>query len=175
VRHIGRKRHLAECHLLVGALDREGPVLELDIGLRRFHHVGGDLLGLGLDLVEGARHGAHAHSRRPRAVGAHAELHLVGVAVHDGHLVDVHAEALGHQLRKHRFVALAVAVRTGQHFNGAGRVHPDLGRFPQADTGPQRTDRRRRGDTAGLDVAGEADAAGLPLRAAAALRFSKPA
>ena len=38
-------------------------------------------------------------------------------------------------------MALAVAVRTGQDFDGADRVDADLGGFPQADAGPQAADR----------------------------------
>ncbi len=68
-------------------------------------------------------------------------------------------------------MALAVAVRAGQHLDRADRVHPDLGRFPQADAGAERADRLGRRDAAGLDVVGEADAAQLapPRRLALAL------
>ena len=96
-----------------------------------------------------------------RAVGAHAELHLVGVAVDDLHLADRNAETLGDQLREGGLVALAVAVRAGEDFDGADRIDADFGGFPQADAGAQAADRFRGRDAAGLDVAGEADAAQL--------------
>src|SRR6478672_12889407 len=81
----------------------------------------------------------------------------------DLHLADGNAEALGDQLTERRLMALAVAVRTGQDFDGADRVDADLGGFPQSDAGAQAADRFRRRDAAGLDVAGEADAAELAV------------
>ena len=65
------------------------------------------------------------------------------------------------ELREGRLVALAVAVRAGQHLDRADGVDPHFGRFPQADAGAERADRRRRRDAAGLDVAAHADAAQL--------------
>src|SRR3712207_7063958 len=44
-----------------------------------------------------------------------------------------------------------------------------LGRFPKADAGPERTHRLARGNAAGLDVGGEADAAQLAIPLALAL------
>ena len=61
-------------------------------------------------------------------------------------------------------MALAVAVRAGQHLDGADRIDAHLGRFPQADAGAERADRCGRRDAAGLDVGGEADAAQLAVR-----------
>ena len=52
VRGIGVQRDGAEVDRLVGALDGELAVLELDVPFRGFEHVAGDLLRLGLDLVE---------------------------------------------------------------------------------------------------------------------------
>ncbi len=69
------------------------------------------------------------------------------------------AEPVGDELGEGGLVALAVAVRAGEHLDRADRVDPDLGRFPQADAGAERADRRRGRDAAGLDMAGEADAA----------------
>src|SRR5690606_29337922 len=102
--------------------------------------------------------------------GSHAHLYLVGVAVDDRDLLERHAEALRDELREGGFVALAVAVRAGQHLDRADCVDSHLGRLPQADAGPERAYRGRRGDAAGLDVAAHADAAQLsaPLRFLAA-------
>ena len=89
---------------------------------------------------------------------------FAGVAVDDLDLLDRHAELVRHELGEGRLVALAVAVRAGQDLDVAGRVEPELRRLPQADTGAQRADHRRRRDAAGLDVGGEADAAQLAAR-----------
>ena len=64
-------------------------------------------------------------------------------------------------MRECRLVALAVAVRPGQDFDGADRIDPHFRGFPQADAGAEAADRLRRRDAAGLDVAGDADAAQL--------------
>ncbi len=58
-------------------------------------------------------------------------------------------------------MALAVAVRSRQDFDGADRIDANLGGFPQADAGAETADRFRGRDAAGLDVAGDADAAQL--------------
>ena len=64
-------------------------------------------------------------------------------------------------------------VRAGQHLDGADRVDPHLGRFPQADAGAERAHRGRRRDAAGLDVGGEADAAQLAVAGALALALAE--
>ena len=66
--------------------------------------------------------------------------------------------------REGRLVALAVAVRSRQHLDGADRIDADFRRLPQADAGAEAADRLRRRDAAGLDVAGDADAAQLAFR-----------
>src|SRR6266540_644058 len=91
MRNVCGKRHLPKSHFLVGALDREGTILELDILSRSFHYMSRDLLGLGLDLVERLGDGSHADGTGARAVGAHPELNLVGVAMDDRHAIDVDA------------------------------------------------------------------------------------
>jgi hypothetical protein len=83
VRHVGRQRHLGERDFLVGALDLELAAAELDVGVAGLHQVRGDLLGLGLDLVQRLHDGRAAHAERAAAVGAHAERDAAGVAVHD--------------------------------------------------------------------------------------------
>ncbi len=143
---------------LVGAGDAELAVLELDVALGGFEHVGGDLLGLGLDLVERLDDRRHADGARARAVGAHAELHLVGVAVHDRDVVDRNAEPVGDKLGERGLVALTVAVRASENLDRAGRVDPDLGRFPAAEPGTKRASGLAGCDAARLDVGREADA-----------------
>ena len=85
------------------------------------------------------------------------------------------AEPVRDELGEGRLVALAVAVRAGQHLDRADRVDAHLGRFPQADAGAERADRRRGRDAAGLDIGREADAAQLAVRARGApARAAKP-
>ena len=91
----------------------------------------------------------------------------------DRHLVDRDAEPVGHQLGEGRLVALAMRVRAGQNLDGAHRIDPDLGRFPQADAGTQRPDRLRGGDAARLDIGGESDAAQLAGPRALALALAE--
>ena len=100
---VGVERHVAPGGRLVGAGDAEFSVLELDVALGGFEHVGGDLLRLGLDLVERLDDRRHADGARARAVGAHAELHLVGVAMHDGDVVNRDAEPVADQLAQRWF------------------------------------------------------------------------
>ena len=146
---------------LVGAGDPELAVLELDVGFGRLHQVGRDLLALVDDLVAGVDHGLAADRQRARAVGAHADRGLVGVAVDDVDVLVGHAQLLGDHLRQGGLVALAVAVGAGHHLHLAGVGEADLRALPQADAGAERAHHRRGGDAAGLDVAGEADAAQL--------------
>ena len=96
----------------------------------------GDLLRLGFDLFHRLDDGGTANRDRARAVGAHAELHFIGVAMDDLHLADRNADTFGDQWREGRLVALAVAVRSREHLDGADRVDADLGRFPQTNAGP---------------------------------------
>ena len=130
-----------------------------------------DLLGLGLDLVERLDDRRHADRARARAVGAHAELHLVGVAMHDRNVLDRNAEPVRHELGEGRLVALAVAVRSGEDFDRTGWIDPHFRRFPQADAAAERADRLRRRNAARFDIGGNADAAQLavPRRLALAL------
>src|SRR5260370_32244178 len=93
----------------------------------------GDFLALASAPPRPLDDGGAADRDRARAVSAHAELHLVGVAVDDLHLADGNAEAFGDQLRKGRLMALAVAVRSGEYFDGADRVDADLRGVPQPD------------------------------------------
>ena len=171
VSDIGVERHRAEIDRLVGALHGELAVLEVDIGLRRLEHMGGDLLGFRLHLVERPGNGGHADRAGTRAIGAHAELHLVGVAMNDRDIVDGNAKAMRDELGKCRLMPLAVAVRAGEHFHRADRIDPDLGRFPQADTRAERTDRLGRRNAAGFHEGRIAEPAQLavPGRLAPAL------
>ena len=166
---VGLQGDRAEVGRLVGALDGELAVLELDVAFRRLENVGGDLFRLGLDLVERLGNGRHADSAGARAVGAHAHLHLVGVAMHDRDIVDRNAETRGHELREGRLVPLAVRVRARQNLDRADRIDAHFRRFPQADAGAERTDRRRRRDAAGFDIGGVAETAQLALGGAGRL------
>jgi hypothetical protein len=176
VRHVGGERHAAEGHLLVGAGDLELAVLELDVGVGRLQQVGGDLLALGDDLVHRLHDGRAAHGQRAAAVGAHAERHAAGVAVHDLDVLHRDAQLGRHHLRKGGLVALAVAVRTGEDGDRAGGVHAHLAGLEQARARAQRAGDVAGRQAAGLDVAAVAQPRSLPrLAADAALRAGKPA
>ena len=161
VRHVRGERDLAERLAAVGAGDGELAVLELDVGLRRLEQVRGDLLALGDDLVERLDDRRAADRERARAVGAHAEQHAAGVAVHDVDVLDRNAEARRDDLRERRLVALAVAVRAGEHRHAAGRMHAHLAGLEQARARAERARDVRRRDAAGLDVGRVAEAAQL--------------
>src|SRR5438128_3936451 len=79
----------------------------------------------------------------------------------DLNLADRNTQTAGDELRERGLVALAVAVRSREDLDGADRIDPDFGGFPQAHAGAETADRFRRRDAAGLDVAGDADAAEL--------------
>ena len=130
VGRIGVERDVAPRDRLVGSRDRELAVLEYDVALRRLEHMRGDFLGLRLDLVECLDDRRHADRARARAVGAHAELHLVGVAMHHADILDRDAQPLGNDLREGGLVALPVLVTAGEELDRAGRVDADLSRFP---------------------------------------------
>src|SRR5262245_17215458 len=102
----------------------------------------GDLLGLRLDLLQRLDHGREADRTGARAVGAHAELHLVGVAVQDADVLDRDAEPLRHDLREGGLVALTVLMAAGEDLDRTGWVDADFGRLPQAHAGSERTHRR---------------------------------
>ena len=143
MRDVGVERDVAPGGRLVGAGDGELAVLELDVAFGGLEHVGGDLLGLGLDLVERLDDRRHADRAGARAVGAHAELHLVGVAVHDRDVLDRNAEPLGDELREGRLVALAVAcepVRTSTEPVGLTRTSADSHRPTPAPSEPTACD-----------------------------------
>ena len=95
---------------------------------------------------------------RARAVGAHAERHAAGVAVDDVDVLDRDAEPRRDDLRERRLVALAVAVRAGEHRHAAGRMHAHFARLEQSRARAERAGDVRRRDAAGLDVRRVADA-----------------
>ena len=139
VRDIGVERDVAPGRRLVGAGDGELAVLEFDVALGRLQHEGRDFLGLGLDLVERLDDRRHADRAGARAVGAHAELHLVGVAMHDRDILDRNAEPLGHELREGGLVALPVAwqpVSTSTEPVGLTRTSADSHRPTPAPSEP---------------------------------------
>ena len=163
VRHVGGERHLAERLLAVGARDLELAAVVLDVGFRRLQQVRRDLPALGDDLVERLDDGGAAHGDRARAVGAHAEQDLRGIAVHDRHVVDRQAEPVGDHLRERGLVPLAVRMRAGEHGDRAGRMHADLARLEQAGARAERAGDVGRRDAARFDVGGIADAAQLAV------------
>src|SRR5258708_4929906 len=92
MRNIGVECDVAPGDGFVGAADGELSIPEHNIAFGSFQHMGGDLLRLGLDLVERLDDRRNTDRPRPRAISTHAELHLVGVAMHDADIVDRYAE-----------------------------------------------------------------------------------
>src|SRR5262249_6766919 len=158
---IGVERDLAPGRRFVGARDRELAVLEDEVAFGRLQHVGRNLLRLGLNLVERLHDRGDADRARARAISAHAELHLVGIAVHDADVVERDAQPFGYDLREGGLVALTVLVTAGENFDRARGIDAHLRRLPQPDAAAERADRLARRNPAGLDIGGEADAAQL--------------
>ena len=93
---------------------------------------------------------------------AAADLHHVGVAEDDLHLLDRHVEQVGHDLREARLVPLPARLGADHHVDAALRAHVDLRLLLG------RADR-------GLDVVGEPEAEQLAaLLGLAAALASKP-
>src|SRR5262249_5411841 len=126
-------------------------------------------------FVERLHDRGNTHRARARAVCAHAELHLLGVAVHDADVVERNAEPIGDDLRERGLVALTVRVAAGENLDRASRVDPHLGRLPQADAAAERAHCLARRDPAGLDIGREADAAQLAVARGFALAFAEAA
>ena len=109
VRDIGVERDVAPGRGFVGAGDGELSILELDVAFSRLEHKGRYLLGLGFDLIQRLDDGRHADRAGAGAISAHAELHLVGVAMHDRDVLDRQTEPVRYELGEGRLVALAVS------------------------------------------------------------------
>jgi hypothetical protein len=86
----------------------EAPVGQHDVGRRRFEQVGGERRRPGDELHARLVDGGATLLRRARAVGAAADRHEVGVAVHHPHRVHRYAELLGGDHRPRRVVTLSV-------------------------------------------------------------------
>ena len=112
-----------------------------------------DLLGLGLDLVERLDDRRHADRAGARAVGAHAELHLVGVAVHDARRSRSGCRAArtraARRWSRGPGRGCGEPVRTSTEPVGLTRTSADS---HKPDAGAERADRLRRRDAAGFDV-----------------------
>src|SRR5687768_15939668 len=93
--------------------------------------------------------------------------------MNDRDIVDVDAETVRYELCEGRLVALAVAVRPGEDFDRSHGVNPNLGRFPQANAGAERADRRRGCDPAGLPIGGQTYSAQLAVPGGRGLAFAK--
>ena len=96
-------------------------------------------------------------------MSAAADRHPVGVAGHEAHAFDWHAEPFGDQLRKARLVPLPLRGDADHHLDGAFGQNRDLGFFP-------------RHAARGVDVVGDAHAAALAafFRLGAAARETRP-
>ena len=131
----------------VGADDLEAAVAIGDVGRRRLEPLGGEVAAALDHHVGGALQGRAADDGRGRAAGAAAVRDGAGVALAHLDALDRHAQRLGEDLREHRLVPLALALRAGMGDQPVGR---DL------------DDGMLVGDAAGaVQMAGEAQAAQL--------------
>ena len=97
-------------HLLVGTGNFNCTVFNDQIIFRRFKHVCSELFNLGFDLIHRLDDGCHTNSAGTRTIGAHAELHFVGIAVNDLNVLGGQTEPFCNDLCKGCFVALAMTV-----------------------------------------------------------------
>ena len=93
-----------------------------------------DFLDLGLYLIHRFYHSRHPNRTRARAIGAHAELHLVGVAMDDRDVFNRQTKTIRHNLCKGCFMALTMTVAASENFDRSHRVHPHFCGLPQANT-----------------------------------------
>ncbi len=152
VRDVGGAGDLLEGLAAVGAGNRENPGLELNIVFAGLEQVRGNLLAFRHHLVAGLGQRGAAHHQRARAVGAHAELHPIGIAKHDIDIVERHPEFLRHDLREGRFMALAMIVGADQDRHLSGRMHPHGGALVKSTAGAEAPGKARRRQPAGLDI-----------------------
>ena len=92
----------------------------------------GDFFAFGDNFVGRFHNGRTTHCQRARTVGAHAKRHAPGVTVDDVDILDRNAEFAGDHLCKRRFMSLAMAMRTGEDGDFAGRVYAHFARFKQS-------------------------------------------
>src|SRR6516164_7377447 len=121
--------------------------------------MGCDLAAFGDDLVHRLDDGRAADGEGTRAIGAHAEGDLVGVAMDDLDALDRNAQPVCDELGEGGLVALAMTVRSGQDRHTAGRMNTERSTLVEASPSAERPGDGRRGDAAGLDIRGDADAA----------------
>ena len=149
---------LLDGEALVGALDREAAVGELEVVLGRLQQVRRELLGLADHLLRRVDDGDAADDQRPRAVGVEALRRDLGVAVQDLDVLERHAELVGDDLAERRLVPLPVRGGAGDDLDLAGGQHPDRRGLPAARAVGQRAQQPRRGDPAHLGERRDADA-----------------
>src|SRR5215831_19180209 len=92
VRHVGGECDVREFFLAVSADHRERATLKGDVLLACLQEMRSDLLALGDDFIRGPRQRGPTDDKRARPVGAHAELHLVGIPKHDVDVFERHAK-----------------------------------------------------------------------------------
>ena len=133
----------------------------------------GNLLTLHNHLLAGLGQRRAANHERPRAVGAHAELHAVGVAKHDVDIVEGDAELFRYDLRKSRLVPLPVIMGAYQDRHLPGRMDANGGALVEAGAGPEATRETRRRKAAGFDIGREAKTAKFAIAFRFGLAFGK--
>ena len=77
----------------------------------------------------------------------------------DFDLVDINAKPFNHKLGKRRLMALTMAVRASKYRYRTGWINPYHGAFIKANSATKCANNCRWGDAAGLNIAGQSDAA----------------
>ena len=97
---LGGARDLEQADGAVGALDAELPVGEFEIGGRGLQQMAGDAQPLLDDDVRGVQHDDAGEPQRAAGMRAAADRDAVGVAGHEPHAVERHAEPFGDSCAK---------------------------------------------------------------------------
>src|SRR5262249_43230371 len=102
----------------IGAAHRERAMRIIDVALRAFQGMRGQLERLLPHPVAGAIDRRSRHRSRARAPGAVAEWDLIGIALDERDVFDRKAQPIGRDLRERDLVTLAVRMAAGEdrHF-----------------------------------------------------------
>ncbi len=116
---VSRLGHIEDADRLVGADDAQLPILEFHVGGVRLHQRGAHLPRFLDQGIARSLEGIAADDGAARAVGAAADRHASGIALHVADHFERHVEPVMHHLRKHGGVALPVRVGAAEDRQGA--------------------------------------------------------
>ena len=131
---LGRGK-LDDVHAAIGADDGEAPILEHDIGGRRFQHFGGRLAPLLDHAGRREQDRLTLGIQAARTAGAAAGGDAVGVALDDTDLLARNAELIHRELHVGRLVALPGGLGADQHVDKTVLGEADFGAFGRRAAG----------------------------------------